>query len=145
MRAQWPNQELLERMLRWELDVVIVVLGGNHITSRCQPRDISLDILKLCRLVKARGVATVVVASICQRWAFRDNALTLDRLTAIGSTIDHYVMRYFSVSSMVHMREDVHWLSDGVHLSEDGMAVFMESAFLRIRQLDPENPSLKSA
>ena len=69
----------------------------------------------------------MVVAGICQRWAFRDNALTSDRFTAIGSAIDHYVMRYFPVSSMVHMREDVHWLSNGEHLSEDGMAVFMES------------------
>ncbi|KAH3844634.1 hypothetical protein DPMN_086893 [Dreissena polymorpha] len=127
MRAQRPNQELLERMLRCEPDEVIVVLGGNDITSRCQPRDISLDILKLSRLVKAQGVATVVVAGICQRWAFCDNAHTLDRFTAKGSAIDHYVMRYFPVSSMLHMREDVHWLSDGKHLSEDGMAVFMES------------------
>ncbi|KAH3876175.1 hypothetical protein DPMN_000010 [Dreissena polymorpha] len=122
-------------MLRWEPDVVIVVLGGNDITSRCQPRDISMDILKLCRLVKARGVATVVVAGICQRWAFCDNALTLDRFKAIGSVIDHYVMRYFPVSSMIHMREDVHWLSDGVHLSEDGMAVFMESLRLKLAKI----------
>ncbi|KAH3844627.1 hypothetical protein DPMN_086886 [Dreissena polymorpha] len=56
MWAQRSNQELLERMLRWHPDEVIVDLGGNDITSRCQPRDIILDILKLCRLVKARGV-----------------------------------------------------------------------------------------
>jgi lysophospholipase L1-like esterase len=135
MRAQRPHQQLLERMLRWVPDVVIVVLGGNDITSRCQPRDISLDILKLCRLVKARGVATVVVAGICQRWAFCDNALTSDRFTAIGSAIDRYVRRYFPVSSMVHVREDVHWLSDGVHLSEEGMAEYMESLRLKLAKI----------
>ncbi|KAH3844630.1 hypothetical protein DPMN_086889 [Dreissena polymorpha] len=106
-------------MLRWELDVVIVNLGGNDITSRCQPCDISLDILKLCRLVKARSVAIMVVAGICPYIGPLHGH--------IGSAIDHYVMRYFPISSMVYVREDVHWLSDGVHLSEDGMAVFMES------------------
>ena len=74
----------------------------------------------------------MVVASICQRWAFRDKALTLDRFTAIGSAIDHYVIRHFPVSAMVYVREDVHWLSDGLHLSEDRMEVYMESAFLSI-------------
>ncbi|KAH3861833.1 hypothetical protein DPMN_024784 [Dreissena polymorpha] len=70
--------DLLEDMLQWGPDVVILCLGGNDITACCQPRDIGLGILKLCELVKARGVATVVVADICRRWVFRDPALTTD-------------------------------------------------------------------
>ncbi|KAH3738558.1 hypothetical protein DPMN_045196 [Dreissena polymorpha] len=136
MRVMRPNRELLEDMLQWEPDVVILCLGGNNITTRCQPRKINLRIIELCRLVRTRGVATMVLADICKRWVFRDPALTSDRFSKFGSSIAHYKMMYFPVASMVHMQEEKkHWCHDGVHLSEAGVEEFMTSLRLKLRKI----------
>ncbi|KAH3734147.1 hypothetical protein DPMN_040609 [Dreissena polymorpha] len=130
--------DLLEDMLQWGPDVVILCLRGNDITASCQPRDIGLGILKLCQFVRARGVATVVVADICRRWVFRDPALTTDQFARIGSAIAKYVIRYFHVSSMVYVCDrDVHWLCDGVHLSSAGLEEFMTSLKLKLEKIMP--------
>ncbi|KAH3841660.1 hypothetical protein DPMN_115133 [Dreissena polymorpha] len=138
MRVMKPNMDLMEDMLQWGPDVVILCLGGNDITASCQPRDIGLAILGLCRMVKARGVATVVVAAICGRWVFRDPALTPDQFSRIGNAIAKYVMRYFPVSSMMYVCDrDVHWLRDGVHLSAAGLDEFLNSLRLKLLRILP--------
>ncbi|KAH3850178.1 hypothetical protein DPMN_092584 [Dreissena polymorpha] len=131
--------DLLEDMLQWGPDVVILCLRGNDITASCQlPRDIGLGILELCQFVRARGVATVVVADIFRRWVFRDPALTTDQFARIGNAIAKYVMRYLPVSSMVYVSDrDVHWLWDGVHLSSAGLEEFMTSLRLKLEKIMP--------
>ncbi|XP_052252656.1 schlafen family member 13-like isoform X2 [Dreissena polymorpha] len=130
-----PNQELLEQMLQWGPDVVILCLGGDDITPTCRPRKIGWYIVELCILVTARGVATVVVADICKRWAFQDPALTSDRFNAMRNSIAHYVTKFFPVASMVYVKEKEHWCPDGVHLSKEGEAVFMDSLRLKLDKI----------
>ncbi|KAH3889198.1 hypothetical protein DPMN_013249 [Dreissena polymorpha] len=78
-------------MLRLGPDVVILCLGGNDISTSEQPCRIRWYIVELCRLIKARGFATVVVADICKWWSFRDAALTSRCFAAMGSSIAYYV------------------------------------------------------
>ncbi|KAH3884425.1 hypothetical protein DPMN_008403 [Dreissena polymorpha] len=117
-------------------------LGGNDIT-RERLRKIGLYLAELCRRLRVRGIATMVVAGICQRWSFRDPDLTA-RHFAMGSSIAHYVVKHFPVASMVYVWAVGHWSHDGVHLSEEGEAEFLNSLRLKLgKVLAPKDLELR--
>ncbi|KAH3697426.1 hypothetical protein DPMN_084958 [Dreissena polymorpha] len=45
----------------------------------------------------------------------------------LASSIDKHVAKKFPLAYMFYVKEDGHWVRDGVHLSEEGEKVFMDT------------------
>ncbi|KAH3865720.1 hypothetical protein DPMN_028762 [Dreissena polymorpha] len=74
MRVLRVQQHVLQDMIEWAPKIVVVVLGGNDISTTEAEKN-SLEHCPVMSDNQRSGVPQVVVAGLCRRWQFREAAL----------------------------------------------------------------------
>lgn len=69
------DEKLLQNMLRWKPDVVVLTLRGNDINLRSNPKEISSKLEELGNLILSTGVKRVFITLITERGQFKKDPL----------------------------------------------------------------------
>ena len=124
MRASAYDETIYAELVDFRPHSVVVVLGGNDVSSTSTVDGILSAITSLVNRLQADGVVDVRLVEVPPRFKFRDPALTLRRNRGFRLAINRRLAAIGPVIRLDRRIRKKHVAKDGVHLTLEGMTLF---------------------